>query len=53
MGMLNDYINMWTASVNQLLDNLRDTVPSHGMIGEIHYWRDLSRVLDAISSELK
>ena len=23
------------------------------MIGEIHYWRDIHRVLDAISGELK
>jgi len=23
------------------------------MIGEVHYWRDLSRVLDAIAEELK
>ena len=23
------------------------------MLGEIHYWRDLSRILDGISAELK
>ena len=23
------------------------------MIGEVHYWRDLSRILDAISNEVK
>ena len=23
------------------------------MIGEVHYWRDLARVLEAISKELK
>jgi hypothetical protein len=23
------------------------------MIGEVHYWRDLSRILDAINNEVK
>ena len=50
---MNDYLNMWSKAVDELLNNLRDTVPGHGMIGEVHYWRDLSRVLDAISSEVK
>ena len=44
---------MWTRNINDLLNKLRDTVPSEGMLGEVHYWRDLSRVLDGISSEVK
>ena len=50
---MNDYLNLWTKSVDELLNNLRDIVPGPGMIGEVHYWRDLSRVLDAISQEVK
>lgn len=44
---------MWTKNIALLLDRLRDTVPGEGMIGEIHYWRDLSRILDAINAEVK
>lgn len=44
---------MWSKSVDELLTNLRDTIPGPGMLGEIHYWRNLSRVLDAIHQELK
>jgi hypothetical protein len=36
-----------------LLDRLKDTIPGEGMIGEIHYWRDLSRILEAINNEVK
>jgi hypothetical protein len=44
---------MWSKSITQLLDRLRDTIPEEGMLGEVYYWRDLSRILDAISVELK
>jgi len=53
VGMLFDFVRMWTRAVLELLDKLRDTVPALGMLGEVHYWRDLSRILDGISSELK
>jgi hypothetical protein len=48
VGVLNDYVNMWKKSIEQLLDRLKDTIPAEGMIGEVHYWRDLSRILDGI-----
>jgi hypothetical protein len=32
---------------------LKETQPSDGMIGEVYYWRDLSRVLEAIMEELR
>jgi hypothetical protein len=32
---------------------LKDTIPGEGMIGEIHYWRDLSRILEAANNEVK
>jgi hypothetical protein len=35
------------------LERLADTIPSEGMIGEVYYWRDISRVLDGIANELK
>ena len=44
---------MWTRSIGELLQKLKDTIPKDGMIGEIHYWRDIQRVLDAINTELK
>ena len=44
---------MWTRSVQELLNKVRDTVPKEGILGEVHYWRDLARVLDAIMQELK
>ena len=44
---------MWTKTIDELLARLRDTIPGDGMIGEIHYWRDLCRVLDGITQELK
>ena len=52
-NILQDYMNMWTRSIGELLQKLRETVPKEGMIGEVHYWRDLARVLEAISKELK
>ena len=52
-NILQDYMNMWTRSIGELLQKLRETVPKEGMIGEVHYWRDLARVLEAISQELK
>ena len=44
---------MWARTVEELLERMRDTIPGEGMIGEVHYWRDLSKVLDGISNELK
>lgn len=32
---------------------LKDTLPSDGMLGEIHYWRDISRVLEAVTEEIR
>ena len=53
ISILNDYMNLWTRSLTELLQKLRDTVPKEGMIGEVHYWRDLSRVLDAVAAEMQ
>lgn len=44
---------MWTRAIDELLGKLRDTVPAEGMIGEVHYWRDLNLVLDGILQEVK
>jgi hypothetical protein len=46
-------MKLWTRSIEELLLNLKETQPGEGMIGEIHYWRDLSRVLEAIMEELR
>ena len=39
--------------MEELLEKLKDMTPDAGMLAEIHYWRDMSRVHDAISAELK
>lgn len=53
VGVLEDYINLWTRNIQEVLDKLRDTIPGEGMLGEIHYWRDLNRILSAIDLEVK
>lgn len=51
--MLQDYLGLWARNIEQLLDKLKDTVPGEGMLGEVHYWRDMARILEAINSEVK
>lgn len=53
MGVLNDFMNMWTKTVEELLLKMKDTIPGEGMLGEVHYWRDLSKILDGLQAELK
>jgi hypothetical protein len=53
IGVLQDYVNLWQKNISLLLERLRDTIPGDGMIGEIHYWRDLSRILEAVNTEVK
>ena len=53
MGVIEDYVNLWSKNITHLLERLRDTVPGEGMIGEVHYWRDLARILDAANEEVK
>ena len=53
LGILQDFTDVWTKNISNLLDKLRDTIPGDGMIGEIHYWRDLARILEAINTEVK
>jgi len=53
IGILSDYVRLWTHSIDELLTKLRDTLPAEGMLGEIHYWRDMAKILDALQTELK
>lgn len=53
IATLHDYLNLWVKNISELLDKLKETIPGEGMIGEVHYWRDMSRILDGISSEVK
>lgn len=53
MGILRDFVRLWTRSIIELLDRLKETAPEGLMLAEIHYWRDMARVLEAINSELK
>ena len=46
-------MNLWAKNIRELLDKLKDTIPGEGMIGEVHYWRDMSRILDGINNEVK
>lgn len=52
-GIIHDYVKMWSRNIQQLLDKLKDTIPGEGMIGEVHYWRDMARILEAINGEVK
>lgn len=53
LGILHDYLRMWTKVTEELLEKLRETNPGEGMIGEVYYWRDLTRILEGISGEVK
>ena len=53
IGTIHDYLNLWSRNIQTLLDKLRDTIPGEGMIDEVHYWRDMSRILEAIHQEIK
>lgn len=52
-GVLADFVNLWARSVAELLDKLKDTAPAGSMLSEVHYWRDMARVLEAANGELK
>ena len=53
IALAQDYLNLWTKNVQCLLDKLKDTIPSEGMIGEVYYWRDMARILEGINTEIK
>lgn len=53
VGLVEDFMNLWTRNIQEVLDKLRDTIPGEGMLGEIHYWRDLNRILSAVDAEVK
>ena len=44
---------MWSKTIEEFLDKIEDTIPGDGMLGEIYYWRDLSKLLDSMSQEVK
>ena len=52
--MLTECLVLWTRSLEELVLNLKETSPENGsMLSEIFYWRDITRVLSAVSLELK
>ena len=54
LAILSDYLRLWTRSIVELLDNLKEQCPeSNTIIAEIFYWRDITRVLEAVLAELK
>ena len=54
VAVLGNSLLLWTKNIIELLEKLKDTNPeSSGMLAEIYYWRDMSRVLDAVAEELK
>lgn len=44
-------VSIWTGAIKQLLDKLKRTNPEEGMLGEIAYWKDMSRILSALEAE--
>jgi hypothetical protein len=53
LSILNEYLRLWIRSLQELLVKLKETLPGDGMIGEVYYWRDMSRVLEAVTEELR
>ena len=53
ISIIHDYIELWSKNMSELLNKLRDTIPGEGMIGEVHYWRDMARILEGINEEVK
>lgn len=53
LGILHDFLRLWSRSIDELLENLRNTNPDSTMLAEIFYWRDMARVHEAISAELR
>jgi hypothetical protein len=53
IGVIEDFMNMWSRSIEEVLEKLRDTIPGEGMLGEIHYWRDLNRILSGLDYEVR
>ncbi len=46
-------MRLWSRNIIGLLDKLKDTIPGDGMTGEVHYWRDMARILEALTAEIK
>ena len=53
IGILHEHVRLWLNSLAELLKNLAKTQPGDTMLSEIHYWRDMARVLEACNAELK
>jgi len=53
IGILSDYLKLWSRSMEELLEKLKEMTPDATMLAEIFYWRDMSRVHEAICTELK
>jgi hypothetical protein len=50
---LHDYFNSWIKSIEDLLENIKNISPeTGGMLSEIFYWRDITRILDGLMTEL-
>ena len=46
-------MTQWSQQVTELLNRMAKTNPGEGMLGEVHYWRDLCRILEGLSAEVK
>lgn len=46
-------IKIWIDNIKKVLHKLANTNPDDTCLGEIYYWRDVSRLLSAVESELK
>ena len=46
-------VKIWVDNIKKVLQKLADTNPDDTCLGEIYYWRDVSRLLSAVDDEFK
>lgn len=45
-------VNVWIGNIKKVLSKLAETNPDETCLGEIYYWRDVSRLLTSLEQEL-
>ena len=53
LNLLQEHVRLWHRSISELLEKLGKTMPTDTMLSEIHYWRDMARILEACCAEVK
>jgi hypothetical protein len=51
--VLIETVQSWSKVIKEVLSKLATTNPDESCLGEIYYWRDISRLLSALEIETK